>query len=174
MYQDFDYPDHSFLNDQLLDYVKENISHVIYGGAKVTNFDLHLCDNFYVKQLLDWINSLIPEVAFNFSQQGEDTVDVKNSITYDLNAFSIASCWGIYYGKGDRVLTHNHFPYSISFVYCVSAPKGSSAFILEENKIKSIPGKIIFFPSVYYHGTKTNRSDGRCMITGNVCYNYSV
>ena len=76
MYQDFDYPDHSFLNDQLLDYVKENISHDICGGAKVTNFDLHLCDNFYVKQLLDWINSLIPEVAFNFSQQGEDTVAV--------------------------------------------------------------------------------------------------
>ena len=87
------------------------------------------------------------------------------------DAFKINQCWGLHYNKGEYVTLHNHFPFAMSFNYCVSAPEGSSPFILEGKEIQPVTGRILFFNSHMNHNTLPNKCDGRCMIVGNIAYN---
>ena len=111
----------------------------------------------------------IEEAAFQISGGGSSK-DYGAAI-FDKKGFQIHQCWGIHYDKGQYVTIHNHYPYALSFNYCVSAPEGSSPFILEGEEIEPVPGRIVFFNSSKNHNTLPNKCDGRCMIVGNIVYN---
>ena len=170
-YQLFDYVYSSKLNPQLYNVVCDNlVKQPIMGGGFITPFNLHTRGIKSVDTLLTWIRNIIPHAAFKFSQGGEDKTDDSTQVGYNVNSFKIDSCWGIHYNKGQRVAKHNHFPYIISFGYCVNAPDKSSPFILEGERINIVPGRLIMFLSHQYHGTLLSKVDGRCMIVGNILY----
>jgi len=174
-YQLFDYVYSAKINPQLYNVVCDNlIEEPVMGGGSKTPFNLHTRGIKSVDTLLTWIRNIIPRAVFKFSQGGEDKrEDSTQVVGFNVNSFDIDSCWGIHYNKGQRVVKHNHFPYTISFGYCINAPNNSSPFILEGEKINMIPGRLIMFLSHQYHGTLSSKVDGRCMIVGNILYNSS-
>tara|TARA_B100000287_G_scaffold202100_1_gene190849 strand:+ start:835 stop:1347 length:513 start_codon:yes stop_codon:yes gene_type:complete len=163
----FDYPFPSELNLNLYKIVHQYYSNDVKGGASITSMDLHRRGIKEIDILIGWIGSLLPDVCYFFSQDGEDSGD---SPPYNLNSFSIVDCWGIHYNKGEYVVKHNHFPYSLSFCYYVRTPDGSSPFILQEERIEMNEGQIIFFPSYQYHSCEQSKVDGRCAVVGNILY----
>ena len=165
-YYTYDYHYASRLNPRLYDIVLENVDHSVKGEGDITLMDLHTRGIKDVDILITWIRNIIPDVANKFSVNGEN----KGYVGFNANSFKIAECWGIYYNKGQKVSKHNHFPYTLSFAYCVNAPDKSSPLVIEGERINLIPGRIIFFLSNQYHETLPSKVDGRCMIVGNVLY----
>ena len=175
-YYTYDYHYASRLNPRLYDIVRENLVEIsVKGGLTrrkveirnmTENWDLHTRGIKDVDILLTWIRNIIPDVANKFSVNGEN----KGYVGFNVNSFKIAECWGIYYNKGQKVSTHNHFPYTLSFAYCVNAPDKSSPLVIEGERIPTVPGRVIFYLGHQYHGTLPSKVDGRCMIIGNVLY----
>jgi len=165
-YYTHDYHYASRLNPRLYDIVRENVDHSVKGEGDITLLDLHTRGIKDVDILITWIKNIIPDVACKFAERGED----KGGLGFSVNSFKINECWGIHYNKGQKVVKHNHFPYALSFCYCVSAPLKSSPLILEGERIVPVPGRILFFLGHQYHGTLSSKVDGRCMIVGNVLY----
>ncbi len=157
----------SFLYNTVCNHFNEE--ETVMGGGRKTDWKLHKKGLKDVDVLIYWINACIEEAAFQISG-GQSSKDYGAAI-FDKRGFKIHQCWGIHYDKGQYVTKHNHFPYALSFNYCVSAPEGSSPFILEGEEIQPVPGRIIFFNSSKNHNTLPNKCDGRCMIVGNVVYN---
>jgi hypothetical protein len=147
---------------------KLNKSITVMGGAYRTDWKLHTMGLQDIDMLVHWIYALIPEAAYHLGggAGGEDY----SGCGFDNKAFRISECWGIHYNKGEYVFKHNHFPFALSFCYCVTAPEGSSPFIVEDEEIEPLPGRIVFFHAHKYHNTLPNKSDGRCMIAGNISY----
>ncbi len=168
-YQIFDYPYAPKLNPKLYDIVLENVDHSVMGEGYITLMDLHTRGIKDVDVLLTWIKQLIPNVACKFAANGEDKGDI---VGFNANSFKINECWGIHYDKGQKVVKHNHFPYTLTFAYCVNAPDKSSPLVIEGERITPVPGRVIFFLSHQYHGTLPSKVDGRCMIVGNVLYTH--
>ena len=109
----------------------------------------------------------MPDVSRRFAFRDNEQ---KYECLYNINGFKIVSCWGIHYTHGQTVMPHNHFPFTLSFIYYVSLPKGSSPLKIENRTIKVKEGQCIFFLPHYYHGIKPNKSEGRCAIVGNILY----
>ena len=165
-YYTHDYHYASRLNPRLYDIVRENVDHSVKGEGDITLMDLHTRGIKDVDILITWIRNIIPDVANKFSVNGEN----KGYVGFNVNSFKIAECWGIYYNKGQQVSKHNHFPYTLSFAYCVNAPDKSSPLVIEGERIPTVPGRVIFYLGHQYHGTLPSKVDGRCMIIGNVLY----
>ena len=165
-YYTYDYHYASRLNPRLYDIVLENVDHSVKGEGDITLMDLHTRGIKDVDILITWIRNIIPDVACKFAENDEN----KGGLGFSVNSFKINECWGIHYNKGQKVINHNHFPYALSFCYCVSAPPKSSPLILECERITPVPGRIIFFLSHQSHGTLPSKVDGRCMIAGNILY----
>jgi len=159
------------LNPSLHNTVLNNIDkeQCVMGGGNKTDWNLHTKGLKDVDILIQWIDACLPHAAMHVGG-GSSTDDYGAAIIND-KALRISESWGIHYNKGEYVAKHNHFPFAMSFNYCVSAPKGSSPFILEGEEIEPIPGRIIFFHAHKNHCTLPNESDGRCMIVGNIVYN---
>ena len=166
-YYTYDYHYASRLNPKLYDIVLENVDHSVMGEGCITLMDLHTRGIKEVDILITWIKNIIPEVACKFVANGESKGDI---VGFNANSFKINECWGIHYNKGQKVVKHNHFPYTMSFAYCVNAPDKSSPLIIEGERITPVPGRVIFFLSHQYHSTLSSKVDGRCMIVGNVLY----
>jgi len=175
-YQIFDYPYASKLNPRLYRIVVDNNNgDPVYGGAFRTDKDLHTRGIKDVDVLLTWIKQLIPQCARNFANQNylehfDADIGLGGRGGFKPDSFKIDGCWGIHYNKGQKAGKHNHFPYTMTFVYCVNAPDKSSPLIIEGERITPVPGRVIFFLSHQYHGTLPSKVDGRCMIVGNVLY----
>ena len=165
-YYTHDYHYASRLNPRLYDIVRENVDHSVKGEGDITLMDLHTRGIKDVDILITWIRNIIPDVACKFAENDEN----KGGLGFSVNSFKINECWGIHYNKGQKVINHNHFPYALSFCYCVSAPPKSSPLILEGERITPVPGRIIFFLSHQSHGTLPSKVDGRCVLTGNILY----
>ena len=166
-YYTYDYHYASRLNPKLYDIVLENVYHSVNGKGYITLMDLHTRGIKEVDILITWIKNIIPEVACKFVANGESKGDI---VGFNANSFKINECWGIHYDKGQKVVKHNHFPYTLTFAYCVNAPDKSSPLIIEGERITPVPGRVIFFLGHQYHGTLPSKVDGRCMIVGNVLY----
>ena len=176
-YYTYDYHYASRLNPRLYDIVRENLVEIsVKGGLTrrkveirnmTENWDLHTRGIKEVDILITWIKNIIPEVACKFVANGESKGDI---VGFNANSFKINECWGIHYNKGQKAGKHNHFPYTMTFVYCVNAPDKSSPLIIEGERITPVPGRVIFFLGHQYHGTLPSKVDGRCMIVGNVLY----
>ena len=165
----FTYPDATKLNPSLFQRVKDNYVSQVQGGGRRTSVNFHQKGIQEVDILLTWIKNILPKAVYKFSQDGEDICKMEE-VGFDINSFKIKECWGIYYNKGEGVVKHNHFPYALSFVYCVNIPKKSSPIVIEGKKIKQTAGAVIFFLSHQYHWVKSTQSDGKCVITGNILY----
>ena len=145
-----------------------NAEETVMGGGRKTDWKLHTKGFEDIDILIQWIYACIPEAARQVS--GGASSKEYGAAIFDKDAFKINQCWGIHYNKGEYVTLHNHFPFAMSFNYCVSAPEGSSPFILEGKEIQPVTGRILFFNSHMNHNTLPNKCDGRCMIVGNIVY----
>ena len=171
IYTTFDYENHSELNLSLYNTVYQNLSTVsLPGGGIITpEWNLHLRGLEDVNFLCEWIMNLAPKAAHIFSQGGEDNT---GKYGFSPSNFVMVSVWGVHYTPNTRVLKHNHFPFAMSFLYCVSSPQGCSPLIIEDDSIDSIEGRIVFFLSHQYHNSIETNTTGRCMIAGNIGYNW--
>jgi len=175
-YQIFDYPYASKLNPGLYRIVVDNNNgDPVQGGAFRTHRDLHTRGLKDVDVLFIWIKQLLPQCARNFAEQdflqlSDANIGLGGRGGFKPDSFKIDGCWGIHYNKGQKVVKHNHFPYIMTFAYCVNAPDKSSPLIIEGERITPVPGRVIFFLGHQYHGTLPSKVDGRCMIVGNVLY----
>ena len=167
LYQIFDYPDAEENNSKLYDIVCQNLDHKVQGDGHITLMDLHSKKIKEIDSLLNWMKTVMCRAAYEFSSSGNDSGE---SMGFGINAFKICECWGIHYNKGERVIKHNHFPYTLSFGYCVRSDDNSSPFIIEGERISSVPGRAVVFLAHQQHGTDLNESDERCMIVGNALY----
>ena len=124
-----------------------------------------------VKVVLQWIKSLIPlyyDITFSYSSNiGSDfvcRVDRKG------DAISEGYSWLARYNKGDYTESHDHNPATLSFVYFVKSPPGSSPLVFTSSgkKIKSEEGKVVIFPGTVWHHVPKNKCDGRMTYAGNI------
>ena len=113
-----------------------------------------------VKLLLDYILNLIRTGDYLISSH----------IPFEVDHF-----WITKYEKGDYTLPHHHYPSVWSFVYFVTAPKGSSPLVFPTSgkRIKAEDGKVVVFPGHVEHSVPKNKCDGRMVVAGNVMYPYS-
>ena len=94
---------------------------------------------------------------------------VFNNGVYD---FEIRQCWGATYKGHEWLMEHNHFPWTLSFVYYVSMPKDASGLMMGDDEIEMYEGDCIFFLGSQYHGVRPSHTmnDTRCVIAGNILY----
>jgi hypothetical protein len=162
------------LNSILHDRVYENIlnnekrHHNSLGGRR-TGFNLHEQNFKEIDVLISWIRMILPDISKNFALK---TYDEETIFGYDLHRFEIVECWGVYYNRGESLIQHNHFPYSLSFVYYVKTPTGTAPIIIEDHTYVAKEGQCIFFLASQYHNVGSNKCDGRCAIIGNVSYRF--
>ena len=170
MHPTYDFPNAPGMNPVLYKTVHRNLleDEKIMGGAFRTDWNLHTMELRDIETLLIWIRALIPDAAYHLGGGAGD--ENRSGCGFDKTALHIHQCWGIHYNKDQYVISHNHFPYAMSFCYCVTAPEGSSPLIVEDEEIDPVPGRVIFFHAHRYHSTLPNESDGRCMIVGNITY----
>lgn len=114
----------------------------------------------WLEQKIYWNFDLVPKIA-----------GVGNSLTQPLYQYN---CWGAIYNKGDHTLPHNHSPFSISFVYFVNSPNGSSplTFTTTNKKIKAEEGKVVVFNSSLFHHVPKNNCDNRVVVAGNYAVDF--
>jgi len=167
-----DFPKVSELNSILYDRVCENIFtrddravESIFG--RQTNWNFHKQNIKEVDILITWIKKVLPEISTRFASE-----ELNDSYGFDINAFEIAECWGAHYNRGESLAKHNHFPYTISFVYYVRTPKGFSPIKIQDDDIDVKEGQCVFFLANQYHSVQPNNCDGRCIIAGNILYRF--
>ncbi len=170
-------PEFEDINSGVFDFVK-NYSHIEVNtsdyynqqGAQRTSMDIHKTDeNEYpeLHYLLQWIWSKVPDAALKFADI-ERASDGKIYVGFDPFEFEIEECWGVIYSKGHSLIKHSHFPYSMSFCYCVAAPDKCSQLVIEGEEIEMIGGDLVFFLSHLFHWVDESDVDGRCVIAGNI------
>jgi len=167
MYPIVNYPYSSTLNEGLYDLIIENlvlqeVEDDTTAGRR-TEWDLHNKNIKDVDLLTTWIKNILPEVLTQFIEGGEKC----NFSPYN---FKITHCWGLIYNKGHKLMNHNHFPFTLSFVYGVRMPRGSAPLIVGNEKINLKEGQCIFFPANTNHRVPYNHSEGRCVVGGNILY----
>ena len=182
-----EFPKAAELNSALYDRVCANLTMQRVGKSEVgreggllkrggwaTEFDFHLQNFKEVDELTSWIKSILPDVTKHFG--GERGIppkkdeDNEDTYGYSIQSFNIIECWGAHYNSEESVIEHNHFPFTLSFVYYVRTPEGNSPIIIEDEPHNIKEGQCIFFLSSQYHSVGQNRCDGRCSIVGNILY----
>ena len=176
-----EFPKAAELNSVLYDRVCANLTMNRVGkggmgsgeGGGATEFDFHLQNFKEVDELTSWIRYILPDVAKNFG--GERGIppteeDAENTYGYSLQSFNIIECWGAHYNLGKSIIEHNHFPFTLSFIYYVRTPKGASPIIIEDEPHNVKEGQCIFFLASQYHSVGPSGCDGRCAIVGNILY----
>ena len=171
LYPSFDIPDKG-INSSLYDLIRKESGYRIKGNGSRTSFSF-VDDNRDTNKELDycitWIESLIKYAVFSFAN-GEEYDGGK--LGFDTTPFNISECWGVLYNKGEGVERHNHFPQTISFVYYVRMPEGSSPLILDGEEILLPEGRVIFFLGSQWHSVPPTEVSNRCIIAGNIAYHF--
>ena len=164
------------LNQLLYDRVCENLVINVVKNTSISNGiggqrtppGMHEQRFKEVDELTSWIKYILPDVSMKFACKDPDPVPTK--FGYNLNAFEIAECWGIHYNRNESVMEHNHFPYTLSFLYYVRTPEGAGPIIIENKTYEVKEGQCIFFLGSQWHSVVQNDCDGRCAIVGNILY----
>ena len=157
------YPFYKSLNKKIIEDVKtlsfypsQNFQYTNIKGTQ-HNFKLgREPDN--IKLILQWITNLIP--SFDFNPHTERVI-------------SLGSSWLAKYNRGDYVIKHTHQPSTISFVYFVRSPRGSSplVFTTSGKRINSEEGRVVLFPGNLIHHVPKNKCDDRITYAGNFTVN---
>ncbi len=164
------YPLHSRINSKLYNAVTENIIPAEQEEGSLvgrrTNWDLHNKEIKSVTNILAWIKYVASNCMHKFAtKKGEDKCVGQFNRQLDL-----IECWGIVTNKGDSLDEHNHFPYTLSFVYGVRMPRGSASIIINNKRVKYGEGDLVLFPAWMYHKVNRNNVNDRCSIAGNFLY----
>ena len=168
-----EFPKASELNPILYDRVCENFyskgeSRNKDGLAgRRTDFNFHIKNIKEVDVLLTWIKNLLSEISTQFASENAEEI-----YHFNQQHFKLVGCWGAHYNRGEGLTKHNHFPYTISFVYYIRTPKGFSPLIIEDKNIDVKEGQCVFFLAHHYHSVQPNNCDGRCVIAGNFLYEF--
>ena len=164
------YPYYKRNNSNLYNVVKGNIisEQKVEGTlqGRRTDNDFHNKGIDVVDSLMLWIGNTACENMHAFAtKKGED-------LCYGqfYRILQLIDCWGTITNKGEWLSEHSHFPYTISFVYGVKMPKGSSSIIINNKRVKYEEGDCVFFPSWLYHKVNRNNVNDRCSIAGNFLY----
>ena len=83
----------------------------------------------------------------------------------------VIDIWGAIYSKGDRTISHDHWPALWSFCYYVSAPEGSAPLVFTSNNYEIQPksGLLVMFPGwVKHHVPVQNIEAERIVVAGNI------
>ena len=165
-----EFPKASELNPILYEKICKRTKHQIIGindhpGGYRTGYHLETEQIKEVDMLLTWIRDSLPEMSKKFASDKSEEY-----YGYNINAFEIIECWGVLYNKGESVVSHTHFPYTLSFVYYVNTPEGYSPLTLSGHEIDIKEGQCIFFHPHLYHSVSPTQSNGRCVISGNILY----
>ena len=144
-----EFPQASELNSILYEKVCKRIKHPIIGindqpGGFRTGYHLETEQIEEVDILLTWIRDSLPGMSKKFASDKPEEF-----YGFNINGFEIAECWGVLYNKGESVVSHNHFPYTLSFVYYVNTPEGYSPLTLAEKEIKIKRRTMYIFPSTF-------------------------
>ena len=170
MYPIINYPYSSKLNDRLYDTIIQNLAPGESQNDNVvgrrTVWNLHKQNIRDVDLLTTWIKNIIPTKSVLIPLTGEDIFN------FNPHNFEMTHCWGLVYDKGHSMAAHNHFPFSLSFVYGVKMPRGSSPLIIGNKKINLKEGQCVFFPSHIMHRVPYNLSERRCVVAGNLLYEF--
>ena len=132
-------------------------------GGRRTCWNFHTKGIKEVDIILNWIRDVTPEASKAF-------VNPEGYVYHDPFSFRLVECWGLDYEEGEELRVHNHFPYTLSFVYCVNSPEGSSPLIIEMKEVFLNEGECVFFPSYLFHYVKRTPKGGRCVLVGNILY----
>ena len=177
LYLTFDLTDYERVNKNLKKFICHNFSNEVLGQAKRTPFNLHRLNNQLhpsVEHILRFVYQNLHEISVQFAIGDNKYTTIeqrKNDLNWNWQDLRLAECWGIHYDKGEGVVTHNHFPYSISFCYCVQAPEGSAPLILNDYEGKDVrlypkEGRLTVFLASTWHRVmpKEQQADGRCSL----------
>ena len=171
LYPSFDIPNKD-INSSLYYLIREESGYRIKGNGSRTSFsfvDDNRDSNKELDYCITWIESLIKYAAFSFANDKEYD---GGELGFDPTPFNISECWGVLYNEGEGVGKHNHFPQTISFVYYVRMPEGSSPLILDDEEILLPEGRVIFFLGNQWHSVPPTKVGDRCIIAGNIAYNF--
>ena len=162
------------LNPRLYQRICENLvvepRHKTKLFGRRTSFKLHEQNIKEVSILTTWIDNILPQVTEEFARSPREDRKEKFYPGYNPHGFKIVDCWGATYNKGESLDHHNHFPYTLSFVYGVKIPQGSSCIVVENKRVNLKEGDCLFFLATQYHHVNSNRCDGRCVMAGNILY----
>ena len=164
----YECPYHAQIEEILLNWIDSNADTRVNGGARKTKF--YTGNDRPLKAhdiLFDWIESVMVDAVYQFSKY---TNSAYNESPEDTKKFKLADWWGMMYDEGGGTVLHNHFPYSISFGYYLSAPEGSSPLVIENQEIQVTEGRLILFGGHQSHEVPESKVSGRCMIAGNISY----
>ena len=161
---------HSRINPRLYDAVTENIISAEQEEGSLsgrrTDWDLHHKEIESVTNILVWIQYVSTSCMHKFAtKKGED-----NCVGHFNRQLNLIDCWGTITNKGDSLSEHNHFPYTLSFVYGVRMPRGSASIIINNRRVKYGEGDMVLFPAWMYHKVNRNNVNNRCSISGNFLY----
>ena len=93
-----------------------------------------------------------------------------HKVTTDSYTISFHDIWFVRYDKNHYTLNHDHLFCSMSFVYFVKCPRGSSplVFTTSGKRIKAEEGNLVIFPSSIKHSVPKNKCDDRVVVSGNI------
>ena len=165
MYCTFEYP-YKEINDKLYNIIDSWSKKEVRGGGQMTPMNIHEHKIDDIDKILKWLMNCIPNTAIKLGEGNS----YRGDMNYRLNEFKIAECWGILYDKGQSVIRHNHFPYCLSFVYFIKAPRGSTPLIMEGKRIKAEEGKVVMVHANQIHWCNPSKANGRCCLVGNIRY----
>ena len=161
-------PYHAQIEEILFNWIDSNAKTRVNGGSRKTKFYIGSDRPLKAHDLLfDWIESVMVDAVEQFSKY---TNSAYNESPEDTKKFKLADWWGMMYDEGGGTVLHNHFPYSISFGYYISAPEGSSPLVIEDQEIQVTEGRLILFGGHQSHEVPESKVPGRCMIAGNISY----
>ena len=166
--RDSECPYHAQIEDILFNWVDGNAQTRVNGGARKTKFYTGKDRDLKAHEVLfNWIQGVLVDAVEEFSKF---TNSAYNESPEETKRFEIADYWGMMYDDGGGTVLHNHFPYSLSFGYYISAPEGSSPLVIEGQEIQVTEGRLILFGGHQSHEVPDSKVSGRCMIAGNISY----
>ena len=164
----YECPYHAQIEDILFNWVDGNAQTRVNGGARKTKFYTGKDRDLKAHEVLfNWIQGVLVDAVEEFSKF---TNSAYNESPEETKRFKIADYWGMMYDDGGGTVLHNHFPYSLSFGYYISAPEGSSPLVIEGQEIQVTEGRLILFGGHQSHEVPESEVSGRCMIAGNISY----
>tara|TARA_B100001250_G_scaffold7872_1_gene6642 strand:+ start:1312 stop:1821 length:510 start_codon:yes stop_codon:yes gene_type:complete len=86
---------------------------------------------------------------------------------FNYNNFKVVSAWAMVYNNNEGLAAHNHFPYTLSFIYMINS--SPTPLILNDEEITTEENKLIIFPSHYNHNITAGQHE-RAVIAGNILY----
>ena len=200
-HQLYNYSNPEEINPTLIKVIEESVSSSATGGCMRTDWRLFLEKRHEVKEidlLLSWVEEKCAQFSRNYSTINSPFIIPDLEEEYVENArkgiepaegaggggegsfnpflFEIGECWGISYEKGSGVVTHNHYPWPIAFVYYVNTPEGSApvrlGFADNYEEISPDAGQLLFLDGHTKHGVPSQMSNvsGRMIIAGLLTY----